>query len=398
MTERRAEKDVMSERPVYLDYHATTPVDPRVREAMWPYFGDRFGNAASTHHAIGREASEAVERARTELAQLIGATSREIVFTSGATESNNLALKGVLRAERGRPGHVVVAAAEHRAILDPARALAREGFGVTVVPVEIDGTVSPDRIAEAIRPETRLVSVMWVNNEVGCINPIEAIAELCRARGVRFHSDAAQAIGRVPVDVASAGVDLLSGTAHKIYGPQGVGWLYVKRSDDRRVRLDPLQHGGGHEQHLRSGTLPLALIVGAGVAARHCFAEGEADQRRLRPLRDELWQRLTARVAGLRLNGPALDDPRRVGSNLNFSVEGVDGEALLMSLTRLAVSSGAACSSVDREPSHVLRAMGLPDPLARASLRLGLGRFTTPDDCALAVEHLAETITQLRRS
>ncbi|MFQ5733511.1 MAG: cysteine desulfurase family protein [Planctomycetaceae bacterium] len=377
--------------PIFLDHHSTTPVDPRVLDAMLPFFSERFGNAASINHAYGTDAADAVARARAEVATLIGADEREIVFTSGATEADNLALKGVLRAAGGS-AHLLTAAAEHPAVLDPAKRLRRWGFDVTILPVDEHGRVSPEQVTDALKPTTALVSLMWANNEVGTWNPIPEIATICRNRGIPFHTDAAQAAGWLPVDVAAAGVDLLSLSAHKIYGPKGVGALYVRRGGPR-IPVEPLIDGGGHERRLRSGTLPVPLIVGFGEACRLVREQRDDDGRRVRALREELWAGL-CELDGVHLNGHPAD---RLPNNLNVSFEGVDGEALMTGLTRIAVSSGSACTSADPEPSHVLRAMGRSDQLTRASLRFGLGRETTPGDVDTAIAEVTQVVRRLRQ-
>ncbi|MFG0332965.1 MAG: cysteine desulfurase family protein, partial [Maioricimonas sp. JB049] len=360
---------------IYLDHHATTPVDPRVLEAMWPWFSERFGNASSISHAFGQEAAEAVDEARRAVAGLIGATPEELVFTSGATESNNLAVKGILQAAGGKP-HVILNAAEHRAVLDPVRRLRRQGVAATIVSVSPTGHVDPDAVLAAVRPETRLVSIMLANNEVGTLNPVAEIARHCRQRGIPVHTDAAQAVGKTGVNVADLAVDLMSFTAHKLYGPKGIGALFVRRGESR-LPLIPQIDGGGHERGLRSGTLPVPLIVGFGVACRLAGQERDEEAVRLQTLRDDLWRRLQE-LDDVTLNGPPLGRPEgeRLPGNLNVSFGGVDGDALMMRLaaTPLAVSSGSACTSANPEPSHVLRAMGLSDRAARASLRFGLGR------------------------
>jgi cysteine desulfurase len=380
-------------RPVYLDNHATTPLDPEVAAAMWPWFTERFGNAASTNHAFGQEAADAVEVARGHVAAIVHADPRAIVFTSGATEANNLAIKGVLRSgRREKRGHLIVNAAEHRAVLDPARRLEREGFDVTVLQVDEFGAVDPAAVRDALRSETRLVSVMLANNEVGTLNPVAEIAAICRGRNVLVHCDAAQAVGRVPVDAAVLGVDLLSFTAHKLYGPMGVGALYVRRGPPR-IRLEPLLDGGGHERGLRSGTLPVPLIVGFGEACRIAAERGPGDAERIGRLRDRLWTMLRDALPDLLLNGhPA----RRLPGNLNVTVPGVDGDALMTSLVEIAVSSGSACSTTTPDPSHVLRAMGRGDAAARASLRFGVGRFNTEGEIDSAAAYVVERIERLR--
>jgi cysteine desulfurase len=374
-----------------MDNHATTRVDPRVLEAMLPFFGEYYGNAASVNHAFGWEAAEAVATARKQIAEVLNVDSRTLIFTSGATEANNLAIKGVLHSA-GPGRHLVVGAAEHRSVLDAASRLKRGGYEVTVVPVDEDGMVEPARVAAAIQPQTVLVSVMLANNEVGTINPIAEIGRLCRERGVLLHTDAVQALGRVPMDPASLPVDLASFSAHKLYGPKGVGALYVRRGAPR-IPLEPLLDGGGHERHLRSGTLPVPLIVGFG---RACQIAGEAlpdESARIAALRDRLWEGLQRAITRLVLNG---HPERRLPGNLNVSFEGVDGEALMTGLKQIAVSSGSACTTADPEPSHVLRAMGRSDALTRASLRFGLGRFNTAEEVDMAVAEVASVVDRLR--
>ena len=385
----------MPQLPIYLDYHATTPVDPRVVERMTPYFTDRFGNAASRHHPFGWAARDAVEAARRQVARLIGADPREICFTSGATESNNLALKGALAACGGRPLHVVTVATEHPAVLDPCRRLVDGGAGVTVVEPNPDGLVSPAAIERALTADTVLVSVMLANNEIGVLQPISAIAALTRARGILLHSDAAQAVGRVPVDVEALGVDLLSLTAHKLYGPKGVGALYVRRRRPR-VPLAPLIDGGGHEHGLRSGTLNVPGIVGFGAAAEICSADLKPEAARIGGLRDRLLAALGERLDGVTVNGSL---EQRLPHNLNVSFAGIEGESLLVGLDDVAVSSGAACSSASPtlEPSHVLCAIGVADELARASLRFGLGRWTTAEEIDYAADKVGSLVTRLRQ-
>jgi cysteine desulfurase len=382
-----------SDKPVYLDHHSTTPVDPRVIEAMLPFFSERFGNAASINHAFGWEAADAVAAARGQVAELFGGDPREIVFTSGATEADNLALKGVLMASSSG-GHLIVNAAEHRAVLDPARRLERRGCDVTVLPVDATGRVAPESVRDAIRPRTKLVSVMLANNEIGTINPVADIAEVCHERGVLLHCDAVQAAGRIPIDVKQLGADLLSVTAHKIYGPKGVGALYVRRGAPRVV-LEPQIDGGGHERGLRSGTLPVPLIVAFGAASRLAGEVLAAESSRIAGLTQGLWSELQSQLSGVHLNGPALSD--RLPGNLNVSFESVDGDALMTGLKKIAVSSGSACTSNDPEPSHVLRAIGRDGRLTRASLRFGIGRGNTPEDIAIAVEEVVATVKRLRQ-
>lgn len=361
---------------------------------MWPYFTTSYGNAASVSHRFGWEAAAAVERAREQVAELIGAEPREVVFTSGGTESNNLALKGVgpFLDGRGRGRHVVTAATEHKSVLDPLKRWAREGgCTLTVVPPAPDGLVACEAIERALTEQTVLVSVMAANNEVGTLNPVGAIGRLCRARGILFHTDAVQAVGKTPLDVEADAIDLLSLSAHKIYGPKGVGALYVRRRE-RPVRLAPLFDGGGHERGMRSGTVAVPLVVGLGEAAALAGREREAEAVRLQTLRDRLYDGLAARVE-LRLNGHPTN---RLPGNLNLSFPEVDGEALMMALRDLAVSSGSACTSAEPEPSHVLQALGLDEALARASLRFGLGRFTTADEIEFAIESVAQAVVRLR--
>jgi cysteine desulfurase len=381
-------------RPIYLDAHATTPVDPRVVEAMLPYFSEKFGNAASRTHAYGWSAEAAVELAREVVAAAIGAWSpKEIVFTSGATESNNLALRGVLEAAPAG-SHVVTTAIEHHAVLDPVRHLEHYGYEATVVPVEPNGVVDPARVAAAITPKTALVSVMTANNEVGTIQPIADIARITRERGIFFHTDAAQAIGRVPIDVDRMGIDLLSLSAHKIYGPKGIGALYV-RSRGPRVRLVAQMDGGGHERGMRSGTLNVPGIVGLSKACELLSQESRAENERMRTLRDRLHAALRASIEGLELNG---DAEHRLAGNLNVSIAGVPSDTLIGALPEIAISSGSACTSASLEPSYVLRAMGAGDERARASLRFGIGRFTTEAQVDRAAELVAAKVAELRAS
>ena len=370
--------------PVYLDWNATTPVDPRVVEAMLPCFTRDFGNAASASHAYGWKAGALVKVAREALAAAIGATAGEIVFTSGATESNGLALLGAARANRDRGDHVVVAATEHRAVLDHARRLESEGFRLTVVPPETDGRIAVLRVAEALGEGTVLVSVMAANNETGALNPVGEIGALCRERGALFHTDAAQAFGKVLLDVRSIGADLVSLSAHKICGPKGVGALWV-RPGRPRVRLEAQLLGGGHERGLRSGTLNVPGIVGFGEAARIAAAGLAAEAGRLRALRDRLEEEILAGVPGARRNGPSAE---RLPNTLNVLFPGVDAGKLMLEARDVAVSSGSACSSASPEPSHVLLAMGLSAAEARSSVRISLGRLTTEEEVGFAVRAL----------
>ena len=383
--------------PVYLDNHATTRVDPQVLAEMLPFFDVIFGNAASINHRYGWDAAEAVEASRRQIAQFLNASPEEIVFTSGGTESNNLALKGVMRfapPDRQPGSHLVVSAAEHRSVLDPAKRLQRQGCQLTVLDVDRSGQVDPRMFERALRPETVLVSIMSANNEVGTITPIPEIAQICRAHGVLLHCDAVQALGKIPVDLKKLSADLVSFSAHKLYGPKGVGALYVRRNDPP-VRLVPLFDGGGHERRMRSGTLSVPLIVGFGAACRLASQELAVESVRIASLRERLWNGLSERLDGLTLNGHRTE---RLPGNLNVSIDGLDGETLMTSLTEIAVSSGSACTSADPEPSHVLRAMGISESLSKASLRFGLGRFTTTEEIDFAIRYVAEKVTALRQS
>ncbi|MEQ8193147.1 MAG: IscS subfamily cysteine desulfurase [Rhodospirillales bacterium] len=379
--------------PVYLDYQATTPTDPRALEAMLPYFHDTFGNPHSSAHAYGWRAEDAVERARGQVAELIGAEAREIVFTSGATEANNLAIRGAAQFYGKKKNHVITAATEHKCVLEACRHLERDGFEVTYLPVGPDGLLDPRALDAAITDNTCLVSVMAVNNEIGVVQPIAEIGALCRAAGVFFHTDAAQAAGKIPLDVDAMNIDLMSISGHKIYGPMGIGALYVRRRP--RVRLVALFDGGGQERGFRSGTLPTPLCVGLGEACAIAKREMAAEGGRLAALRTRLYDGLRAAVPDMTLNG---DQVHRIPGNLNVSFPGVDGEALISGLKEIAVSSGSACTSASVEPSYVLRALGLSDDLARASIRIGLGRFTTEADVDLAIDAIAHQVAALRRA
>lgn len=378
---------------IYLDHHSTTPVDPRVLEAMLPYFSEHFGNAASRAHAFGWRAESAVEAARETVAEYIGATDpKEVVFTSGATESNNLAIKGVAEALSARGKHIVTTAIEHRAVIDSCRHLERQGFEVTYVGVDATGIINPNAIADAIRDDTILVSVMLVNNEVGTVQPIEQIGTVTRARGVLLHCDAVQGVGKTPFHVESMQVDLASLTAHKIYGPKGCGALYARKRGPR-ARLVAQTDGGGHERGLRSGTLNVPGIVGFGKAVEILGAESEAENARIADLRDRLEQAITGSLDGVTLNGSR--SPRHPG-NLNLSFEGVTSDSLIMALKSIAVSSGAACSSASLEPSYVLRAMGVSEDLAKASIRFGIGRGNTEEEIDIAAEVVTKNVQRLR--
>jgi len=382
-------------RLIYLDHHATTPVDPAVLSAMLPYFSDRFGNPSSRQHVFGREAERAVTEGRTLVAALVGAQPEEIVFTSGATESDNLAVRGAARSLAGRGRHVVTSTIEHPAVLESCRSLEREGFEVTRVEVEPTGLVDPERLAAALRADTVLVSVMAANNEVGTIQPVGEIGSICRERGIVFHCDAVQALGRVPVDVEAGRVDLMSLSAHKMYGPKGVGALYVRRDRKPRLRLEPQAQGGGQEKGLRSGTLNVPGIVGFGEAARlagDALASGEP--QRLRGLRDRLLAGLRARIDGVVLNGAA--EPRLPG-NLHVSIARAEAETLILSLGGgIAISSGAACAEAGGKGSHVLRALGLPDERVYTALRFGLGRYNDAEEIDIVVEELAAAVKEAR--
>lgn len=378
--------------PIYLDNNATTRVDPRVVAVMLPFFGEDYGNAASRHHAFGRAAEAAVEAAREQVACLIGASPREVVFTSGATESDNLALKGAAAMHRPRGDHVVTCVTEHHAVLDAARRLERDGFRVTYLPVDRDGLVSPGQVEQAISDKTILVSLMAANNEVGTLHPIAEIGRVCKRRGVLFHIDAAQAAGKIPLDVEAMGLDLMSLSAHKMYGPKGVGALYVRRRSPT-VRLEPMFDGGGHERGLRPGTLNVPGIVGFGLACELCGREMAAESARLVALRERLRCGIMEGMDSVTLNG---HPTRRLPGNLNLSFAWVNGEALLMGLRGVAVSSGAACTSANVEPSYVLRALGIEDDLAHASLRFGMGRFTTAEEVEAVIAEVRRVVGHLR--
>lgn len=376
--------------PIYLDYAATTPVDPRVAQAMIPFLTQHFGNPASRSHAYGWTAEEAVEIAREQVASLIGADPREIVWTSGATESNNLAIKGAAQFHRAKGRHLITVKTEHKAVLDTMRELERDGFDVTYLDVDADGLVSVDTVKAAMRPDTILISVMAVNNEIGVVQDIEGIGALCRSRGVIFHVDAAQAAGKIPLDLSTLAVDLMSLSAHKIYGPKGVGALFVRRKP--RVRIEAQMHGGGHERGMRSGTLPTHQIVGMGKAYELARLHMADENQRLLALRDLLMTGLM-KIPEARINGSLT---ARVPHNLNVSFPYVEGESLLMGMKDIAVSSGSACTSASLEPSYVLRALGLEDEVAHSSIRFSIGRFTTPEEIDHAVALVASTVEKLR--
>jgi cysteine desulfurase len=377
--------------PIYLDYQATTPMDPRVLEAMLPYFNQRFGNPHSRNHAYGWRAEDAVENAREQIAHIINANPKEIIFTSGATESNNLAIKGVARFYKDKKNHIITCVTEHKCVLDTCRHLEQEGFEVTYLPVQQNGLIDLDKLKETITAKTALVSIMTVNNEIGVIQPVKEIGKMCRERGVFFHTDCAQAVGKIPLDVEAMNVDLMSISGHKIYGPMGIGALYVRRKP--RVRLVPLLNGGGQERGMRSGTLPLPLCVGIGAACAIAEKEMGAEAERLRMLRDRMYNKLKQQLPEIYLNG---DLEQRIPGNLNISFAYVEGEGLMMGIKDLAVSSGSACTSASLEPSYVLRALGVEEELAHTSLRLGFGRFTTQEEVDYAAERIVVEVNRLR--
>jgi cysteine desulfurase len=377
-------------RTAYLDNQATTPMDPRVLDSMLPYLTGRFGNPHSRSHAFGWEAEEQIEKAREQVASLIGASSREIIFTSGATESNNLAIKGVAAYNPAKK-HIITTATEHKCVLASCRTLQATGYDVTYLPVQSDGLISLVELEKAMRPDTALVSIMAVNNEIGVIQPIEEIGKLCRSRGVLFHADAAQAIGKIPVNVEF--IDLMSVSGHKLYGPKGIGALYVRRKNPR-VRMRPIIDGGGQERGLRSGTLPTPLVVGLGKAAELAVSEMERDRQHIDRLSQKLYHGLTSRLPEVTLNGSF---SKRYCGNLNMSFSCVEGESLLMGLSKqIAISSGSACTSASLEPSYVLRAIGIGEELAHTSLRFGIGRFTTEAEIDTAIENVVKQVERLR--
>ncbi len=377
---------------IYLDHHATTPVDARVLETMLPFFTETFGNAASKQHRFGWEANDAVERARKQVAALIGAGSKEIVFTSGATEANNLAIKGAAKARRAERNHLVTVTTEHKAVLDPMSRLAEDGWRVTVVPVSGSGLLDLAVLESVVTEQTALVSVMAANNEIGVLQPIKAAAAIAHAKGAWMHTDAVQAAGKVPFDVEGLDVDFASLSAHKVYGPKGVGALYVRR---KRVTIEAQIDGGGHERGMRSGTLNVPGIVGFGRAAEIARAEMASEAKRVGELRDRLLAGLQAKTDGMTVNGAPIETAERLPGNLNVSFAGIDGEALLVSLDDIAVSSGAACTQA--EPSHVLMALGLSKDRALASLRFGIGRSTTRDEVEYAVTKVSDVVARLRQ-
>ena len=383
----------MLKTPVYMDNHATTRVDPRVLEAMLPYFTEKFGNAASRNHSFGWEAEEAVDKARNQIAALVGATSKNIVFTSGATESDNLAIKGVVEFYKEKGNHIITCVTEHKAVLDSCRALERAGKAtVTYLPVDKFGMVDPDAVRKAITDKTVLITIMWANNEIGTIHPIAEIGKIAKEKGIIFHTDAVQAIGKVPVDFEKAGVDLGSITAHKLYGPKGIGAIYV-RSKGPRVRLTPMVDGGGHERGMRSGTLNVPGIVGLGAACELAGKTMPEESQRLIQLRSQLQAGLFERLDEIYVNGHPTE---RLPGNLNVSFAYVEGESLLMGINDIAVSSGSACTSATLEPSYVIRALGIDDELAHSSIRFGLGRFNTEEEVDYVTDRVSKEVKRLR--
>jgi cysteine desulfurase len=387
--------------PIYLDNNATTRCDPRVVEAMLPYFTEVYGNAASRNHPFGWEAEKAVNKARAQIARLVGArvenkggdeNASEIIFTSGATESNNLAIKGVAAMYRKKGNHIITQLTEHKAVIDPCKRLERDGFQVTYLPVDKFGQVHAEQVRQAITDKTILVSIMAANNEIGTVQPIKDIGKVCKEKGVIFHTDAVQAVGKVPVNVEEMGIDLLSLSAHKIYGPKGIGALYVRKKDPR-VRLDPMIDGGGHERGFRSGTLAVQQIVGIGVACELARLELPAESKYLFRLREKLREGITSQLPDVYLNGHPTE---RLPGNLNLSFAYVEGEGLMMGIKDIAVSSGSACTSASLEPSYVLKALGVGDELAHSSIRFGLGRFTTEEEVDFTIDAVVKEVSRLR--
>ena len=382
----------MMKLPIYMDYHATTPVDPRVVEAMLPYFTQHFGNSASRNHAFGWAAEEAVDTARKQVADLIGANPKEIIFTSGATESNNLAIKGVAEMYREKGHHIITCVTEHKAVIDTCKKLEKQGARVTYLPVQKDGRISLDDLRNAITDKTILISIMTANNEIGVLQPIAEIGAIAKEKGILFHTDAVQAVGKIPVDVMQLKVDLLSMTAHKMYGPKGVGALYVRRRNPRVLLAEQIS-GGGHERGMRSGTLNVPGIVGLGKAAAICKAEMATETERLSTLRDRLNEKFHKGLDEIYINGSM---EHRLPHNLNISFAYVEGESLLMGINDVAVSSGSACTSASLEPSYVLKALGAGDDLAHSSIRFGLGRWSTEEEVDYVVEKLTNVVRRLR--
>jgi cysteine desulfurase len=377
--------------PIYLDYQSTTPTDPRVVEAMIPYFTEKFGNPHSRSHAYGWESEEAVEIARKQIADLINADPKEIIFTSGATESNNMAIKGVAKFYGDKKRHIITVATEHKCVLDACRHLEQEGFKVTYLPVQTNGLIDLELLKNSINDDTMLVSVMAINNEIGVIQPIEEIGKICREKGVFFHTDAAQAFGKIPIDVKKQNIDLMSISGHKIYGPKGIGAIYISRKP--RVRLESLINGGGQERGFRSGTLPTPLVVGLGKAAELANKEMQKDFEHIRYLSNKFYSTLKANIPNIFLNG---DESKRYPGNLNISFAYVEGESLIIAIKDLAVSSGSACTSASLEPSYVLRSIGVDEDLAHTSIRFGFGRFSTEEEIEYATKCIIENIDKLR--
>ena len=378
--------------PIYMDNHATTPMDPRVLEAMLPYFTEKFGNAASRNHSFGWAGEEAVETARQQIASLINATAKEIIFTSGATESDNLMIKGVAGMYREKGNHIITQAIEHKAVLDTCKRLEKDGFEVTYLPVQKDGRVNPEDVRKAIKPTTILITIMYANNEIGIINPMAEIGKIAKEHGIVFAVDGVQAVGKVPVDVQKDNIDLLSITGHKIYGPKGVGALYVRRRNPR-VQLAAVLDGGGHERGMRSGTLNVPGIVGLGKAVEICQQEMAQESARMLALRERLRTGLEAKLDETFINGSM---EHRLPNNLNMSFAYVEGESLLMGINDIAVSSGSACTSATLEPSYVLKALGVGEDLAHTSIRFGLGRFNTPEEVDYVIDKMTQVVTKLR--
>lgn len=377
--------------PIYLDYQATTPTDPRVVEAMKPYFSEIYGNPHSRNHVHGWQAEEAVEKARNQVAEIINANPKEVIFTSGATESNNIAIKGVAHFYKDKKNHIITCVTEHKCVLESCRHLQQEGLEVTYLPVKENGIIDLKVLEKAIKPSTLLVSIMAVHNEIGVIQPISEIGALCRQKGVFFHSDCAQSVGKIPMDVEAMNIDLMSISGHKLYGPKGIGALYVRRRP--RVRITPLMSGGGQERGMRSGTLPTPLCVGLGEACRLAETEMKAEGERLGKLKDRLMKRFDGELDEVYLNG---DDKNRIPGNLNLSFAYVEGESLMMGIKGLSLSSGSACTSASLEPSYVLKALGVVEELAHTSLRIGFGRFTTEQEVDQAATEIIATVKKLR--
>ena len=378
--------------PIYMDNNSTTRTDPRVVEAMIPFFTEKYGNSASRNHSYGWDAEEAVDSAREQVASIINASSKEIIFTSGATEANNLAIKGVASMYRKKGNHFISTITEHKAVIDPLKRIERDGCKVTFLNVDKNGMISLQELEQAITNETVLVSLMAGNNEIGTLHPLKEIGKICKAKGVLFHTDATQAVGKIPVDVEEMGIDLLSLSGHKMYGPKGIGALYVRRKDPR-VRLDAMMDGGGHERGMRSGTLPVPMIVGLGMAAEIARKEMSAESQRLLHLRNRLHAGITSKLEDVYLNG---HPEFRLPGNLNLSFAFVEGEGLMMGIKDIAVSSGSACTSASLEPSYVLKALGLGDELAHSSIRFGLGRFTTEEEIDFVIQDVVRAVNHLR--